>query len=74
MEPLEVMIVAMGNSTSSYTSILQLFSNEEISNSEDPGEMPRNAGLPWSAGKKVWKMKRIPGQAKVREFHSQSEI
>ena len=29
------------------------------------------AGLPRS-GKKFWKMKKIPGQGKVREFHFQS--
>ena len=28
-------------------------------------------GLPWS-GKKFWKMKKNPGQGKVREFHFQS--
>ena len=28
-------------------------------------------GLPRS-GKKFWKMKKIPGQGKVRELHSQS--
>ena len=29
------------------------------------------AGLPRS-GKKFWKMKNVPGQGKVREFHFQS--
>ena len=33
--------------------------------------MKSNSGLPWS-GKKFWKMKNVPGQGKVREFHFQS--
>ena len=32
---------------------------------------PFITGLPWS-GKKFWKMKNVPGQGKVREFHFQS--
>ena len=32
---------------------------------------PLNTGLPRS-GKKFWKMKNVPGQEKVREFHFQS--
>ena len=33
--------------------------------------MASNTGLPRS-GKKFWKMKNVPGQGKVREFHIQS--
>ena len=42
-------------------------------NSEDPEQTAPigAAGLPRS-GKKFWKMKKIPGQGKVREFHFQS--
>ena len=36
----------------------------------DPGVVS-SAGLPQS-GKKFWKMKNVPGQGKIREFHFQS--
>ena len=34
-------------------------------------DIKHKPGLPWS-GKKFWKMKNVPGQGKVREFHFQS--